>query len=82
MALGIQPIQELTLEADNEYEEDDPLTEYPPSAQLLADDVPMAQSVDLDKPAVAGDTEYMELVAAQQNIPPALIVHLKQKYGF
>ena len=41
-----------------------------------------AAQLHLDSPAVAGDTEYMALVAAQQNIPPALIVYLKQKYGF
>jgi hypothetical protein len=57
-------------------------TEYAPDdAALLADDVAMADSIDLDGPAVAGDVAYMALVAAQQNTPPELVTHLKQRYG-
>lgn len=81
MALGVDQPQALTLEVDNEFEQD-PLMDYPvDEAGLLADDVAMAESVDLDGPAVAGDADYMALVAQEKNIPPALITHLKTKYG-
>ena len=82
LALGVPTEQALTLEVDNEFH-DDPLTEYPPEADLAAaGDVSMAESIDLDGPAVSGDADYMALVAKQTNIPKALIQHLKTRYGF
>lgn len=82
MADGIMPVQEFTIQPDNEFEiEADVFQEYEaPTDPVLLADVPMADSVELDGPVVEGDS-YWERIDAQKNISQSLKDWLKKCYG-
>lgn len=82
MELGVEPVQDFTVELDNEFEiEADVFQEYePPSAAELMADPPMADSVEFDGPVVEGDN-YWKRIEDQQNISAALKAWLKECYG-
>jgi hypothetical protein len=82
MELGVEPVQEFTVELDNEFEiEADVFQEYerPSDAELMADP-PMADSVEFDTPTVEGQ-EYWDRIEAQKNISEELKAWLKECYG-
>ena len=81
MDLGMVPVQEFTVELDNEFEiESDVFQEYemPDSAELFADP-PMADSIEFDTPTVEGQ-KYWDRITAQKNIANELKAWLKQCY--
>lgn len=81
MELGVEPVQEFTVELDNEFEiEADVFQEYerPDEAELMADP-PMADSVEFDSPTVEGD-EYWTRIDQQKNISQELKDWLKECY--
>lgn len=81
MELGVEPVQDFTVELDNEFEiEADVFQEYeqPDDADFFADP-PMADSVEFDTPTVEGD-EYWERIEQQKNISQELKDWLKECY--
>lgn len=81
MELGVEPVQDFTVELDNEFEiEADVFQEYerPDEAELMADP-PMADSVEFDAPTVEGD-EYWDRIDQQKNISQELKDWLKECY--
>lgn len=81
MDLGMEPVQEFTVELDNEFEiEADVFQEYemPDAAELFADP-PMADSVEFDGPVVEGKL-YWDRIVAQKNISDGLKDWLKECY--
>lgn len=82
MELGVEPVQDFTVELDNEFEiEADVFQEYerPSDAELMADP-PMADSVEFDGPVVEGDS-YWKRIDEQKNISKKLKAWLKECYG-
>jgi hypothetical protein len=82
MDLGMEPVQEFTVELDNEFEiESDVFQEYemPAVAELLADP-PMADSVEFDTAIVEGQ-KYWDRINAQKNISNELKAWLKECYN-
>lgn len=82
MDLGMMPVQEFTVELDNEFEiESDVFQEYemPDSFELFADP-PMADSIEFDTPIVEGQ-KYWDRITAQKNIGSGLKDWLKQCYS-
>ncbi len=82
MDLGMVPVQEFTVELDNEFEiESDVFQEYelPADAALFADP-PMADSVEFDTPTVEGQL-YWDRIMAQKNVSNELKAWLKICYN-
>jgi 5-methylthioadenosine/S-adenosylhomocysteine deaminase len=82
MDLGIEPVQEFSIELDNEFEiEADVFQEYEVEdvAELMADP-PMAASVEFDGAIVEGEL-YWNRINAQKNITPELKAWLTECYS-
>jgi 5-methylthioadenosine/S-adenosylhomocysteine deaminase len=77
LALGIDA-PAFTVLLDNEYEPDP--SEVDASDPMLLADVPMPDSVPLDRPEV-GAADYWDLVDAQPNIDEGLKTYLRGAYG-